>query len=87
MSLQTLREARDAAKLTQDELAAKSGVAQATISSLERGTRTNPTIDTVDRLAKALGIAPSKIKFPSPRTAAIGTHPYDRAGHTHGATR
>lgn len=82
MSTQTLREARDAAGLTQDELAARSGVAQATISSLERGTRTNPTIDTVARLAEALGIAPSGLRFSEPQPEATVDPDDDSQGHT-----
>ena len=79
----TLRAARERAGLTQDELAARSGVAQATISSLERGTRTNPTRDTQDRLAKALGIAPSDLRFsePEPEAQSLAESP-DRVGHS-----
>lgn len=82
MSAQTLREARDEAKLTQDELAALSGIAQATISALERGTRPNPTIDTVNRLAKALGIAPSSLRFSEPQPEATVDPSVDGEGHT-----
>ncbi|MEO8681986.1 MAG: helix-turn-helix transcriptional regulator, partial [Vicinamibacterales bacterium] len=59
----TLRKARLNRRLTQDDLAAKSGVDQTHISSIEIGRRA-PSDDVKERLAKALGIAPSKIKFP-----------------------
>ena len=81
MSAQTLREARGLAGLTQDQLAARSGVAQATISSLERGVRSNPTIDTVKRLAEALGVAPSSLRFSGPRLDRTVDPGDDRAGH------
>jgi transcriptional regulator with XRE-family HTH domain len=41
---------------TQEQLAAESGVDQATISSLEVGRVKSPAFDTISRLAKALGI-------------------------------
>lgn len=80
MRMQTLRAAREDAKLTQDELASLSGVAQATISSIERGTRPNPTIDTVERLAKALGIAPSNLRFSDPQPDGTLDRASDREG-------
>jgi transcriptional regulator with XRE-family HTH domain len=76
----TLRQARLRRKLTQDDLAAKSGVDQTHISSIEIGRRV-PSDDVKERLAKALGIAPSRIKFSAPRTDAIGTRDSDRSGH------
>jgi transcriptional regulator with XRE-family HTH domain len=82
MKTLTLREARDNARLTQDELAEKSGISQAAISAIERGARTNPTRDTQDRLAKALGIAPSELRFsePEPESENV-TASSDRQGH------
>lgn len=47
------RDARVAQGLTQSELAARSGIAQAEISRIERGAG-NPTEATLDRLAAAL---------------------------------
>jgi transcriptional regulator with XRE-family HTH domain len=67
----TLREARRRAKLTQEQLAAKSSVDQTTISSLETGRHSNPTLDTVERLAKALGIAPSRLRFTDPEQDSL----------------
>lgn len=51
---QLMIEARLAKKLTQEQLAKKAGVNQATIARLESGTN-NPTIATVTRVASALG--------------------------------
>jgi transcriptional regulator with XRE-family HTH domain len=56
-----LRTARRIARLTQPELAAKSGVSQTTISAIERGANKKPTWDSVVRIAKALGVEPSEI--------------------------
>lgn len=49
-----LIEARLAKNLTQEELAKKAGVNQATIARLESG-MSNPTMATVSRVASALG--------------------------------
>jgi transcriptional regulator with XRE-family HTH domain len=46
--------ARSRAKLTQRELAAKSGVPQETIARIERG-RVDPRLGTLDRLLEACG--------------------------------
>lgn len=51
-----LKEAREAAGLTQLELATASGVAVATVSQLEQGRMANPRLDTLRALAKALGV-------------------------------
>ena len=50
-----LRNARTSAKLTQEELADRSGFSQQYISELENGRR-NPTIVSIYELAQALGI-------------------------------
>ena len=42
--------------MNQIELARKSKVAQGYISDLEAGTKKNPGIDTLKKLAKALGV-------------------------------
>lgn len=65
----TLREARTKAGLTQDELAERSGVDQTTISSLECGRRANPSLNTVMRLAKALGVAMTRLVFDTSATS------------------
>lgn len=51
-----VRQARERAKMTQEQFADKSGFSQQYISDLERGRR-NPTIVTVFELAQALGIS------------------------------
>ena len=51
-----LRNARTAARLTQEELADRSGFSQQYISELENGRR-NPTIVSIYELAQALGVA------------------------------
>jgi transcriptional regulator with XRE-family HTH domain len=56
-----LRTARRLARLTQPELAERSGVSQTTISGLERGTNKKPTWESVVRIAKALGVEPHEI--------------------------
>lgn len=63
MDTLTLRAAREAANLTQEQLEAASGVAQTRISSLERGTTTNPKIDTVRKLEAALGLPAGSLVF------------------------
>ena len=50
----SLLKARVAKKMTQAELAQKAGVSQVIIARLESGT-SNPTVDTVSRVANVLG--------------------------------
>lgn len=51
-----IQQRREQLGLTQEELADASGLRQSIISRLERGTRKNPSADTVRRLARALGV-------------------------------
>ena len=51
------------AKMTQEELAEKSEVSRNTISSLETGTNTNVTYDTMSKIAKALNRKVATIFF------------------------
>jgi ribosome-binding protein aMBF1 (putative translation factor) len=53
--LNALMTARRARHLTQQQLAAQSGIAQEEISRIERG-RKSPTLDTYSRLAAALDL-------------------------------
>lgn len=53
-----LRQLRQKARLTQEELADRSGVAVRTIRRLETGDRANPQVDTVRLLADGLGLGP-----------------------------
>src|ERR687898_475037 len=52
-----LRRLREAAGLTQEELAAKAGLTAKAVSALERGERRRPYPHTVRSLADALGLA------------------------------
>lgn len=77
----TVKEARERKRppMTQVDLAGKCEVDQTYISLIERGLRI-PSDDIKQRLAKALGIAPSKLRFSAPQPDAIGTRPSDRVG-------
>lgn len=50
-----LKEFREAAGISQEELARKSGVSRVTISMLETGAQKNITASTLFKLADALG--------------------------------
>ena len=50
-----LRRLREAAGLSQEELAERAGLSSHAVSALERGTRTRPYPHTVRALADALG--------------------------------
>ena len=50
----TLRDLRQAAGLSQTEVASRAEVSQATVSALEQGTASNPSLDTLRGLARAL---------------------------------
>ena len=52
--MQAIAEARAKTGLTQKQLAEKTGISQADISRLERGTA-NPSVRTLQRIASALG--------------------------------
>ena len=65
--MQAMIDARKDKGMTQKELSAATGISQADISRLERGTG-NPSIKTLQRVAKALHMA-LKIEFvPIPRS-------------------
>ena len=51
-----IKKLREEKGLSQRALADKAKVTDAYIAMLETGVRTNPTIDTLKRLAKALGV-------------------------------
>lgn len=50
-----IRELRDDARLSQAELAEKSGVSRATISIVESGKASDIKIETLSKIARALG--------------------------------
>jgi transcriptional regulator with XRE-family HTH domain len=76
----TLRAARLRRRLTQDDLAAKSGVDQTHISGIETGRR-YPSDDVRKRLAKALRITPSSLQFEKPQPTATVSNASDKEGH------
>ncbi len=51
-----IKQLRDRAELTQEQLARKAGVTEAYVSMIESGTRKNPSLPVLKRLAKALGV-------------------------------
>lgn len=53
---------RKAARLSMLALAKRSGVSSATINDIEKG-RQMPAVDTVERLARALGVRPCWLAF------------------------
>lgn len=55
-----VREARQAAELSQEALADKASIDRTYVSGVERGVR-NPTGTIVARLAKALGVMPAEL--------------------------
>lgn len=60
----TLKELRETAVLSQEDLAEASGVSRAAISAIENGhRRTRPWPSTIRKLAKALGVKPGDIDF------------------------
>jgi DNA-binding XRE family transcriptional regulator len=55
MLLHNLRQEREKAGLSLTEVAERSGMDKSTLSKLESGKQTNPTLDTILRYVKALG--------------------------------
>lgn len=82
----TVRQAREEhdPPMTQEQLAARSGVDQTYISLIERCLRT-PSDTVKQRLAQALGVAPSTLRFTDPAPEDSVAEPYDRAGHASSA--
>lgn len=58
-----IKEAREKKKMTQEELAEKSGISRATISALENGTMRATSTKTLLKLAEALGTTVESIFF------------------------
>ena len=58
-----IKELREAMKMTQEELAEKSGVSRGTISALENGIDRTPTSKTLVKLAQALDTTVDRIFF------------------------
>lgn len=79
----TVKEARQKCEppLTQVDLAEKVEVDQTYISLIERGLRV-PSDDLKQRLAKALGVAPSDLRFTDPQPDESVAEGGDRAGRS-----
>ena len=58
-----IREFREALKMTQDELAKRSGVSRGTISAMENGANKATTTKTLVKIARALGTSVDSIFF------------------------
>jgi len=69
MQLARLRQARERALLTQEELAQRSGVAKSTVNRLEQGLQ-EARISTARRLANALGVTAADLMAEESRTTA-----------------
>jgi DNA-binding XRE family transcriptional regulator len=59
-----IRERREELRMTQDELAQKSGVSRQTISSIETGKYENVLVGTLAAIATALDTTVDKIFYP-----------------------
>ncbi|MBO1307733.1 helix-turn-helix transcriptional regulator [Enterococcus sp. 669A] len=66
-----LKALRESKGLGVNQLALKSGVSASNISRLEKGERKDPTLETVKKLSKALGVSISYFEDEA-------THPADR---------
>lgn len=55
-----IRSIRKIKRMSQKELAYKSGIIQCTLCNIEKG-RTNPTMYTLDRIAESLGVTQAHI--------------------------
>ena len=55
-----LRRFREDRGMSQDELAARAGMPQGTISAIERGTRA-PGVDTLWKMVQGLGVSPNDV--------------------------
>ena len=51
-----IRKLREARGLTQEELAKRAGIKRPYVSHLESGVRKNPSLPTLKKLARALGV-------------------------------
>lgn len=67
--VETLQRVRKSKGMTQKDAAEKMGISQPTYAQLEMG-RASPTIDTIERAAKALGVDALYL-LSSPKVAAV----------------
>lgn len=56
-----IKEYREKRKLTQEELSEKSGIDYKYLQKIERKTPPNLKVETIERIARALNISPSKL--------------------------
>jgi len=56
MLAQNIKKLRKQHRLSQEQLAHKAGITYSTLIKLESGANTNPTIETVQKLAGAFGV-------------------------------
>jgi transcriptional regulator with XRE-family HTH domain len=84
----TVRELRASAGYSQESFAAKIKVHRTFMGTIERG-KTNPSLDTIERLAKGLGLSVWELMRAAERFGAASTRDrirgpgsYDRRGKT-----
>ena len=82
---EVLTTARRASGLTQEELAEKAGVTQAALSRYENGLR-EPDDQTLELLARALGVTPRFVKHPGRVRGAVAVDAHMRRRATAPAT-
>lgn len=79
-----LRKQRDRAGVSLREVQRATGVSYARLCEIENGSRSNPTIDTLDRLRRYYGIEPGVIFLAAARTARANSrkapHPAAKEG-------
>ena len=61
---ENIRKLRQQKKMSQDRLSKKADLALNTIVKIETGKNPNPTIETLQKIAKALGVSVDKILNP-----------------------
>jgi len=63
---ENIRSLREAAGLSQEDLAARAGLHRTYVGSVERGER-NVSLENIERLARAFDLEPSKLLVPRKR--------------------
>ena len=56
MLADNIKRYRAAKKLSQEQLAQKAGITYSTLAKLESGANRNPTVNTLQQIARALGV-------------------------------
>src|SRR5712692_11501211 len=72
--MRQLDEARKRARLSKADLARRVSAPQESVRRLLTAKRTNPTLQTVVRLARAMGLRVRFTKDPAPRTRSTSAH-------------